>query len=167
MELLYGRFPHLIEDIFGLLDGNTLYHCGHVNATWNGNLEEHRLYLVKKIQKHLKKQKVVYNPAADFDKKEAIFMSPYTLIIGLPSGLARNIAVEQLPLLYLVQFQKYFYIYKIKDCEFKIRILVIKNIHIQLGVFINNKSNALTILTVGPPPFKIPQGPLISIKFMI
>ena len=106
---------------------------------------------------------MVYNPAADFDKKEAIFMSPYTLIIGL----AMNIAVEQLPLLYLVQFQKYFYIYKIKDCEFKIRILVIKNIHIQLGVFINNKSNAVTILTIGPPPFKIPTGPLISIKFMI
>ena len=91
MELLYGRFPHLIEDIFGLLDGNTLYHCGHVNATWNGNLEEHRLYLVKKIQKHLKKQRVYYNPSTDFDKKEAIFTS----IMGLPRGLGRNIAVEQ------------------------------------------------------------------------
>ena len=77
MELLFGRFPHLVEDIFNLLDGNTLYHCSHVNATWNKNLEEHRVYLVKKIQKYLKKQKVVYNPAADFDKKEAIFMSPY------------------------------------------------------------------------------------------
>ena len=118
MELLYGRFPHLIEDIFGLLDGNTLYHCSHVNATWNGILEEHRLYLVKKIQKHLKKQRVVYNPAADFDKKEPIFTS----ILGLPRRLARNIAMEQLPLLFLVQFHKYFCNYEIKNCEFKIRI---------------------------------------------
>ena len=76
MELLFGRFPHLVEDIFGLLDIKTLICCSHVNATWNGNLEEYRLYLVKKIQKHLKKQIVVYNPDTDFEKKVAILYVP-------------------------------------------------------------------------------------------
>ena len=124
MELLFGRFPHLIEDIFGSLDGNTLYHCSHVNATWNGNLEEHRIYLVKKIEKHLKKQGVVYNPAADFDKKEAIFMCP-TIIMGLPKGLARNIAVEHLPLLFLVHFQEYFCNYhRVEFMTFNMKLIL-------------------------------------------
>ena len=91
----------------------------------------------------------------------------------LPRGLAKNLAVGQLPLLFLVQFQKYFCNYEIKDFEFKIRILVIKNMHIQLGVFIKNKSNAVDLckqfVTVVPTGFRIPSGPLItySIKFMI
>jgi hypothetical protein len=51
MQTLFGRFPHLVEDIFGLLNGTSLS-----NKIWNENLEEYRLCLVKKIQKHLKNE---------------------------------------------------------------------------------------------------------------
>ena len=56
MQTLFGRFPHLVEDIFGLLNGTSLSKCRQINMIWNENLEEYRLCLVKKIQKHLKNQ---------------------------------------------------------------------------------------------------------------
>ena len=175
MELLFGRFQHLVEDIFGQLDGETLFRCSHINKTWNGHLEEYRLYLVKKIQKYLTTPSRVYHPTAK--------------ILGFPASLKRNITVEQLPLLFLVQFQKYFCNYEMKDCEVNIRILSVKKTFIALGVFIKNESNADNVskllriklgegryqgedkqsISISPPGFKIPTGPLItySIKFMI
>ena len=81
------------------------------------------------------------------------------MIMGLPKGLARNIPVDQLSLLFLFQFQKYFCNYRIKDSEFKIRVLIIENIHIQLRVFIKKKSDAVDLrkqsFAIGPPGFKI------------
>ena len=62
METLFGRFPHLVEDIFGLLDGKTLFCCSQINNPWKENLKEYRFHLVKKIQKLLKNQSIVYGP---------------------------------------------------------------------------------------------------------
>ena len=80
MELLFGRFQHLVEDIFGQLDGETLFRCNHINKTWNRNIEEYRLRLAKKIQERLKNTSI----AADFDKKEEGQYSPIILFEKLP-----------------------------------------------------------------------------------
>ena len=61
MKLLSGRFPHLVEGILGLLDGKTLLQCSQVNKTWNEDLENHRLHLVRKSQKHLLIPTIVYD----------------------------------------------------------------------------------------------------------
>ena len=61
MKLLSGRFPHLVEGILGLLDEETLLQCSQVNKTWNQDLENHRLHLVKKSQKHLIIPNIVYD----------------------------------------------------------------------------------------------------------
>ena len=60
MKLLSGRFPHLVEGILGLLDGETLFRCSQVNQIWNKDLENHRLHLVRKSQKHLIIPNIVY-----------------------------------------------------------------------------------------------------------
>ena len=62
METLFGRFPHLVEDIFGLLNGKTLSSCCQINKIWKENLEEYRLHLVQKIQNRLKNQNIAYGP---------------------------------------------------------------------------------------------------------
>ena len=51
MENLFGRFPHLVEDIFGLLKEETLFCCGQINKAWSKNLDDYRLHLVKRIQR--------------------------------------------------------------------------------------------------------------------
>ena len=161
MQLLFGRFPHLVEDIFGLLNGDTLHRCSHINQIWNKNLEEYRLYLVKKIQKLLKNPNIIYGPASDFEEREhqntpripfensIITMYPTypARILMLPLALRRNFMVEQLPLLILVQFLKLFSnYYEIKDCdEVNFRILWIKKTYVMLGVFIKNKSQGVEI----------------------
>ena len=61
MKLLSGRFPHLVEGILGLLDRETLFQCSQVNKTWNKDLENHRLHLVRKSQKHLIIPNIVYD----------------------------------------------------------------------------------------------------------
>ena len=58
MELLFGRFPHLVEDIFGLLNEKTLSRCNQINKIWKENIEVYRLHVVKKMQKYLKNHKI-------------------------------------------------------------------------------------------------------------
>ena len=61
MKSLSGRFPHLVDGILGLLDEETLFQCSQVNKTWNQDLENHRLHLVRKSQKHLIIPNIVYD----------------------------------------------------------------------------------------------------------
>ena len=119
MESLSGRFPHLVEDIFGQLSGKTLSSCSQINKIWKANLVEYRLHLVKKIQKRLKNQNIVYGPVEDSDKEEnqtwpkitieTISISTWsTRFKEHPVALQRNITVEQLPRSDLIKILKYF-----------------------------------------------------------
>ena len=97
MESLFGRFPHLVEDIYGQLDGETLFRCSHIDKIWNQNLEEYRIHLVKNIQRLLKNSSV----ANGHEEKSPITMCP-TRTLGLPTTHERKITVEQLPLPLLI-----------------------------------------------------------------
>ena len=84
METLFGRFPHLVEDILGLLNGKTLTCCSQIDKLWNTNLEECRLRLVKKTQKCLKNQSLP--PICP------------TGNLGLPwTAIEKNVTIEQFP----------------------------------------------------------------------
>ena len=142
METLFGRFPHLVQDIFGLLNVKTLSCCRQVNNTWKENLEIYRLNIVKKIQKWLKNRKIVYSPNDSneaFEKKEGQF-SPAKIFwrrtFGIPTTLEINITVEQLPLSLLVQCQKYFFGCKLKNCGINFRIYCLQET-LFLGMFTN------------------------------
>ena len=139
METLFGRFPHIVEDLFGLLNVKTLSCCNQVNKKWKENLEIYRLHIVKKIQKRLKNRKIVYSSDETFEKKERQ-MSPAKIFwrrtIGIPTTLEINITVEQLPLLLLVQCQKYFFGCKLKNCGINFRIYCLQET-LFLGMFTN------------------------------
>ena len=133
---LFGRFPHLVENIFGQLDGETLFRCSHINKIWNGNLEEYRIHLVKNIQKLLKNPGVAYGNV----EKSPIAMCP-TRTLGLPTTHEMKITVEQLPLPLLIQFLRYFCERELKDYEVYFRIVCIKKTSVFLGIFIKNEEN--------------------------
>ena len=84
MENLFGRFPHLVEDIFGLLKEETLFCCSQINTAWNKNLDDYRLHLVKRIQRHLKDPSIAYGPAANFNRYKGISFIPKTLLENMP-----------------------------------------------------------------------------------
>ena len=139
METQLGRFPHLVEDIFGLLNVKTLFCCSQVNNAWKDNLEIFRLHIVKKIQKLLKYRKIVYSPNEALSKKERQ-LSPAKIFwrrtIAIPTTLEINITVEKLPLSLLVQCQRYFLGCKLKNCGINFRIYCIQETSF-LGIFIN------------------------------
>ena len=119
METLFGRFPHLAEDIYGLLNGKTLSCCGQINNQWKESLKEYRFHLVKKIRKLLKNQNIMYGPVEDSDKEEhqTSYKNPietlsiFTWSTGIkehPVALERNITVEQLPRSDLIKILNYF-----------------------------------------------------------
>ena len=159
MENLFGRFPHLVEDIFGLLKEETLFCCSQINKAWNKNLDDYRLHLVKKIQRHLKDPSIVYGPAANFDKYKGKNLRKITLledmpnfechgptrIHGPPRILRRIMTIEHLPLPFLVQFLRYFCDHRIKDCEINFRINCIDRRSVLLGVFVKSKSNGMEV----------------------
>ena len=140
MELLFGRFPHLVEDIFGLLKAETLFCCSQINKSWNENLEDYRIRLVKKIQRHLKDPSIVHGRTPNFEQYEGQFLLRRLLknmsisekpthgptsIWGPPKALKRIITIDQLPLPFLVHFLRYFCDHRIKDCEVNFRITYI------------------------------------------
>ena len=156
MNQLFGRFPHLVEDIFGLLKAETLFCCSQINKTWNENLEDYQIHLVKKIQMHLKDPSVVYGPTPNFDQYEGqnfpkillenmpISECPThgpTRIRGPPKTLRRIIMIDQLPLPFLVHFLRYFCDHRIKDCEVNFKIRSINQTAVILGVFVKSESN--------------------------
>ena len=98
MELLFGRFPHLVENIFSLLDAETLFHCSRIDKIWNENLGEYRCYLVKKIQKHLKNPSIINGTPSDFDEEEGQIRGIYPAVVYPTRDKRRNFTVEQLPL---------------------------------------------------------------------
>ena len=114
-----GRFPHLVEDIYGLLNGKTLSCCSQINTPWKENLKEYRFHLVKKIQKLLKNQSIVIGPVKYSEKEEhqtshknpieTLSISTWsTRIKEHPVALERNITVEQLPRSDLIKILNYF-----------------------------------------------------------
>ena len=123
METLFGRFPHLIEDIFGLLNGKTLSYCSQINKIWNENIEEYRIHLVKKIQKHLKNQNIVD------------LQTECVTIQWRPMHHERNMMVEELPLPFLDQCLWNFCDYK---CGVILRMIYTEKTSVLLGVFIKN-----------------------------
>ena len=143
MKLLFGRFPHLVENIFNLLDAETLFHCSLIDKIWNENLEEYRRHLVKKVQKCLKNQSIINGTPSDFDKEEGQIREIYPAVVYPTRDIRRNFTVEQLPLVVLVQFMKYFCHSEIKDRELNFRILCTKNTSAILGVFTNSLGNSL------------------------
>ena len=128
METLFGRFPHLVEDIFSLLNGKTLSCCSQINKIWNENLEEYRIHLVKKIQKHLKNKNIV-NLQAE---------CPTIQWRPMPFIHERDIMVEELPLLFLDQCLWNFFDYK---CGVILRMIYTEKTSVLLGVFIKKLSN--------------------------
>ena len=80
IETLFERFPHLAEQIFGQLKGECLPICKEVCRIWSDKVEDYRLYLNRKILRHSKD--------ADFYKNEW------------------KLAVEKMPLRYLMAFEK-------------------------------------------------------------
>ena len=156
MESLFGRFPYLVEDIFGLLNVKTLSCCGQINKVWRENLEEYRIYLVKKVQKRLKNQNIVYGSVTDYDKEEdqnspevqfgTSSISKWTTRIMLNptfSRTERNITVEQLTLPFLVKLLKYFCDFKLKDSEVIFTIIFHKKRSILEGMFVKNYTNGV------------------------
>ena len=158
MENLFGRFPHLVEDIFGLLKEETLFCCSQIDKTWNKNLDNYQLHLVKRIQRHLKDPIIVYGPAANFDRYAGQNL-PKILLEGMPTlkchGPTRNygppkilriITIEHLPLLFLVQFLRHFC--EMKDWKGKVnfRINCINRRSVLLGVFVKSESNCMEVV---------------------
>ena len=158
MELLFGRFPHLVEDIFGLLNVKTLSCCSQINEVWRINVEEYRLYLVKKVQKRLRNQNIVYGSVADSEKEKdqllpailsetgetsSISKWPTRIMIGDSTIPERNITVEELALPFLVKLLKYFGDYKLKNSEVNFRIILHQNTSVLVGMFVKNKANGM------------------------
>ena len=110
MDTLFGRFPYLVEDIFGFLNGKTLSCCRQLNKIWKENIEVYRLHLVKKISKYLKNHDIEIVPVTDYEQ-----------------GRRPEIPFEQLPLLILVQLLRNFsallFGIKLKDCKLNLRIM--------------------------------------------
>ena len=132
MKPLFGRFQHLVEDIFGLLNGKSLTCCSQINKLWNTNLEEYRLYLVKKFQKYLKNQSLQSTCSPN-----RILDLPWTASYAIEN----NLTVEQLPLKFLVQFLKIFCDSKLKVHEVNFRIISVKKTSVLFGIIIRNKPN--------------------------
>ena len=132
MESLFGRFPHLVEDIFGLLNGKTLSCCSQINKVWSKNLEEYQLYLVKQIKKQLKNQEIVGHfdmvearKSPEIQYKMLYFSIWLSRILGSPTALERNNTLEQLSLQFLVQLRRFLCDSKLKHCKVNIRIKLI------------------------------------------
>ena len=110
MDTLFGRFPHLVEDIFGLLNVKTLSCCSHINKIWKANIEVYRLHVVKKIQKYLKTHNIEIVPVTDYEQ-----------------GRRPEIPFDQLPLPILVQLLRNFSALllgiKLKNCKLNLRIM--------------------------------------------
>ena len=57
MPNLISRFPHLIEEICGLLDYQTLEKCREVNENWHNTVINQRIYWIQTISKHTNSKK--------------------------------------------------------------------------------------------------------------
>ena len=51
IQSLISRFPHLVEEIFGSLDYQTLANCSEVNESWYNTVTNQRLYWTQMISK--------------------------------------------------------------------------------------------------------------------
>ena len=124
MDTLFGRFPHLVEDIFGLLNGETLSCCSQLNKIWKENIEVYRLHLVKKMSKYLKNHNIEIVPVTDYEQ-----------------GRRPEISFEQLPLPILVQLLRNYSDLiigiKLKDCKLNLRIMSMT----LLGICIKKEPN--------------------------
>ena len=90
IETLFERFPHLAEEILGQLKGECLPICKEVCRIWSNKVEDYRLYLNRKILRHSKD--------SDFYENEW------------------KLAVEKIPLRYLMAFERYVYHYMRSFC---------------------------------------------------
>ena len=130
MESLFGRFPHLVEDIFGLLNGKTLSCCNQINRIWSKNLEEYRLYLIRKIRNHLKNQEIVCRTvdmaearkSPEIQYKILYFSTWLNRILGISKALEKNITIEQLSLQFLIQLWRFLCDLKLSHSKVNIRL---------------------------------------------
>ena len=133
MESLFGRFPYLVEDIFGLLNGKTLSCCSQINKVWSKNLEEYQLYLVKKLKSNLKIKKLLdiltylveAQKSPEIQCKILYFSIWLSRILGSPTALEMNDTLEQLPLQFLIQLQRFLRDSKLKHRKVNIRIKLV------------------------------------------
>ena len=91
IETIFERFPHLTEEIFGQLKGKCLPICKGVSRIWSNKIEDYRHYLNRKILKHTEDSDVYENEW--------------------------KLAVEKIPLRYMMAFEKYVCDYKRKFNE--------------------------------------------------
>ena len=93
---------------------------------WNENLEEYRLCLVKKIQKHLKNENILQLQTA------------FPSVQEWPIHSERIIMVEELPLPFLDQCLRNVSDYR---CGVIFRMICTKKSSVLLGIFIKNLPN--------------------------
>ena len=131
MDTLFGRFPHLVEDIFGLLNEKTLSCCNQLNKIWKENIEVYRLHVVKKMQKYFKNHNIKIVPVPDYEQ-----------------GRRPEIPFEQLPLPILVQLLRNYsdLIIRSKDCKINLRIMSMT----LLGICIKKEPNGQWSPMYGP-----------------
>ena len=113
METLFGRFPHLVEDIFGLLNGKTLSCCFQIDKIWNANLEGYRLFVIRKMKKHLRNQNIEFGLFTDYDKEDSQHLPEFPL--------------KRLPLQFFVHILRYLCDNKLKDCKINLRNMSTEN----------------------------------------
>ena len=131
MDTLFGRFPHLFEDIFGLLNVKTLSCCSQINKIWKANIEVYRLHVVKKMQKYFKKHNIEIVPVSDYEQ-----------------GRRPEIPFERLPLPILVQLLRNYsdLIIRSNDCKINLRIMSMT----LLGICIKKEPNGQWSPMYGP-----------------
>ena len=92
-----------------------------LNKLWNADLQGYRLFVIRKMKKHLQNQNIEFSPFTDYDKEDSQ---------NLP-----EIPFERLSLSFFVQFLRYLCDNKLKDCKINLRNLSIENEPLRLVIW--------------------------------
>ena len=94
IQSLISRFPHLVEEIFGSLDYQTLANCSEVNESWYNTVTNQRLYWTQMISKFTNTCNCVYHKEYHMQWMRAIDKTPFDILKKL-AGLARNNCINE------------------------------------------------------------------------